>query len=259
MERVRPPRPSDDSGPETIGALPSTHSLAVLLDVVRAPGVMRSDVDALLQGLARPLSENESPRSRADLLLSLIESEEVGDMVGSEGTPVRAVAVQALLDMGYPYALEIPPEAFGGRRAALPQELPVPGLIATLAGFIIQSITCVPPVLELLGRESEPDKVLGLIVLSLLLGPTFMSVLGGALRMRYLQRLGLITMTITGAIWLIILALQLATTGHPLSHLSTYVSLVAGLGFLLGAFFTRTPGWLAPDEAPPDEAPETEP
>ena len=263
MERVRPPLTSDDSAPETIGPLPSMHSLNVLLDVVRSPGVMRTDVDALLQGLARPLAENESPRSRADFLLSLIESEEVGDLQGSDRLTVRDFAVKCLLDLGYPYALEIPPEALSGRRraqdAALPQKLPVPGLIATLAGFIVQSVTCVPPMLDFVSRPSSSDKTLGLIVLSLLLGPTLLSVLGGALRMRHLQRLDIITMMLTGAVWLITLAFQLTTTLQPLSHLSTYMSLVAGLGFVLGALFTRTPEWIAPDEEPQDEAPDAEP
>lgn len=262
MERVRPPQHSDDSAPETIGPLPSTHSLAVLLNVVRAPGVLRTDVDALLQGLARPLAEDESPRSRADFLLSLIESNEVSDMVGSNGTPVRAAAVRSLLDMGYPYALEIPPEAFGGRRAGqdadLPQELPIPGLIATLAGFITQSITCVPAVLEMLGSQLDSDKLLGLFLLVLLLGPTLSSVLGGALRMQNLQKLGVITMMITGALWLIVLAMLLGTTWNPLAQANTYIALVAGLGFLLGAFLTRTPKWLAEDEPPPEEAPDAE-
>ncbi len=265
MERVRPPRPSDDSAPETIGPLPSMHSLTVLWDVVRSPGVMRPDVDALLQGLARPLAEGESPRSRADFLLSLIESDEVGDIQGSELISVRDFAVKCLLDMGYPYALEIPPEALGGNRRAwgepLPaQKIPIPGLLAMLAGFITQAITCVPPMLELVGRRSDSDKMLGLIVLSLVLGPSCLSVLGGALRMRNLQRLGLAMVTLTGIVWMIILALQLATTSQPLSHTSTYVSLVAGLGFLQGALFTRTPEWLA-EEPPPqaEAAPKTEP
>jgi hypothetical protein len=263
MQRVRPPRTSDGSLPETIGPLPSAHSLAVLLDVVRSPGVMRSDVDALLQGLARPLAEGESPRSRADFLLSLIESNEVGDRVGSENIPLRAVAIQALLDMGYPYALEIPPEALGRSRRtqndALPQKLPIPGLIATLAGFLTQSITCLPSVLQLLGEQRQGwSTVFALIGLGVLLGPAFSSVLGGLLRMRHLQRFGLITMTLTGSIWMLALALQFASTGQPFRHSFTYVALVAGLGFLVGALFTRTPEWLAEEPSPEDEeAPES--
>lgn len=264
MERVRPPHSSDGSMPETIGPLPSEHSLPVLLDVVRSPGVMRADVDALLQGLVRPLAESESPRSRADFLLSLLESDEVGDMVGSDGTSVRSVAVQALLDMGYPYALEIPPEALGGRSgsrdADRPQKIPVPGLIALLAGFITQSVTLVPPLFDFVERRSSSDQTFGLILLGLVLLPSFLLVLGGALRMRILQRLGVITVALTGGVWMIDLLQRLFTSSQPLSHLSTYVSLVAGLGFLLGSFFTRTPEWLAEEQVPqPEETPKTEP
>jgi hypothetical protein len=166
--------------------------------------------------------------------------------------------------MGYPYALEIPPEALGGRRgtrdADRPQKIPVPGLIALLAGFITQTVTLVPPLFDFVERRSDSDQTLGLILLGLVLVPSLSLVLGGALRMRHLQKLGIITVALTGGVWMIDLALRLASHSQALSHLSTYVSLIAGLGFLLGAFFTRAPEWLAEEQLPQaEQAPGTEP
>src|SRR5689334_13391606 len=111
MERIRSPRPDQDSSLQTMGPLPTRASLPELLEAVRSPDVLRTEVDALLRGLARPLAEDETPRARADFLLSLIESQELRELQGSNGRTVRATAVKALLNLGYPYALEVPPEA----------------------------------------------------------------------------------------------------------------------------------------------------
>jgi hypothetical protein len=84
--------------------------LSVLVEQVRAPGAARAEVDALLAGLSQPLPSGASPRERADLLLSLMNDAQIADYTGTGGRKVRIAASQALLALGYPYALEVPPE-----------------------------------------------------------------------------------------------------------------------------------------------------
>jgi hypothetical protein len=258
MERVRPPRSSDDAVPETIGPLPSTHSPNVLLDMVRSPGVTQEDVDELLQGLARPLAEGESARARADFLLSVIDAHDVGDLLGKGGMTVRAAAVKSLLDLGYPYALEIAPEALAEARSTRPEEaapvrIPIPGILATLAGLLTQCAQLLPLVFDSMSRRHPPPAALILIVFCALLGPAIVSVAGGLWRIRGLLFAGLFTMGVTGAIWIGKFITQLLDYPFPFQRSLTYVSLVAGLGFLVGAFLMRPKAWLPEAEEPEDE------
>jgi hypothetical protein len=240
---------------ESLEPLPSRTTLPALLAELRAPGVMKADVDALLRGLALPLVSGETPRERADFLLSLIESSDVNDMQGTDGRTVRAAAVRALLDLGYPYALEIPPEALGdvpgARGGQGAQELPVAGLVATFTGLMVQLFKGLPVTLELLSSEKSTANVYGLIFLTALLGPALSATLGGWKRMRWLQRLGLLTMALTGALWLAPFIALWASHKPSLDLGDIFTYLTAGLGFLLGAYLTRRPEWLA-EEALPD-------
>jgi hypothetical protein len=259
MERLRSPRlDQDPSLVETIGPLPTRASLPELLEEVRSPGVIQTDVDALMRGLARPLAEDEPPRARADLLLSLIESPEVGELKASNGRTLRCAAVQALLDLGYPYALEVPPEALAEVRLhaeAAAREIPTAGLLATLTGLLVQLSYTVPALLTAPEGTGEGSILGGLIFLGMMLGPAASSVLGGWRRIRWLQRLGLLSMALTGSLWLTLFATALFTRSQPLSLPDTWLALVAGLGFLLGAVLTRRPEWLARDDAPRKDTP----
>ncbi|OJT17195.1 hypothetical protein BO221_46590 [Archangium sp. Cb G35] len=95
--------------------LPSPRAL---LEEVRSPGAARAEVDALLSGLARPLGPGESARERADLLHEILGDEQVRDYTGSGGRKVEHVAVLQLVELGFPYALEVPPEQYAQARAA---------------------------------------------------------------------------------------------------------------------------------------------
>src|SRR5688572_4712972 len=111
MERLRTPEPSEGSSVDTLHALPGASTLPGLLQAVSAPGVIQEEVDALIRALALPLAEGESPRARADFLLSALETtQESGPLKGSDGRSLRVATVEALLALGYPYALEVPPE-----------------------------------------------------------------------------------------------------------------------------------------------------
>src|SRR5689334_5354316 len=86
-------------------------SLTELREAMSSPGVIPSEVDALQAAIARPPGDGESLRERADFLLSLMAlPEEAADRTGSTGLTVRAAAVEALMELGFPYALEVPPE-----------------------------------------------------------------------------------------------------------------------------------------------------
>ncbi|RKH52168.1 hypothetical protein [Corallococcus aberystwythensis] len=85
--------------------------LTSLLEEVRSPGMVRADIDALIAALGRAPAPDEPLRERADLLLGLLErNNAVGDYKGSGGMKVRHAAREALISLGYPYAMELPPE-----------------------------------------------------------------------------------------------------------------------------------------------------
>jgi hypothetical protein len=95
---------------------PLEHSLAE----ARAPGadarVRRSFVDRLSR------LDLGSPRATADCLQTLLSSGELATLRASDGTSARAVAVERLLALGYPYALEVSPEDLAHWRAERPSE-----------------------------------------------------------------------------------------------------------------------------------------
>lgn len=111
------PPPATADVPESIAA-ESGPPLTSLLEEVRSPGMVRADIDALIVGLGRPPAPEEPLRERADLLLGLLDrSNPVGDYTGSGGMKVRHAAKEALLALGYPYAMELPPELLETKRA----------------------------------------------------------------------------------------------------------------------------------------------
>ncbi|WNZ62177.1 hypothetical protein QEG98_41300 [Myxococcus sp. MxC21-1] len=88
------------------------------------------EVDALIAAIAqRPAEDPEALRERTDYLLSLMTLPgDASVLTGSAGITVRTAAVEALLELGYPYALEVPrtpwsgPGVSGGcRRRRLPR------------------------------------------------------------------------------------------------------------------------------------------
>lgn len=256
MERTRPAEFAQDSGFETISPLPAQASLPELLAAVRSPGVVKEEVDALIRGLTSPLAEGEAPRSRADLLLSVMESSDVRDLVGSEGNTLCAVAAKALIAMGYPYALEIPPEVLGEMertgKEAQERKIPVAGLIATGVAFIglLEKAWALAP--QILSWEFD-SSVGGLIVLAIMLGPIVASVSGAWYRIRWLQRSGLLGMALMGSLWLAKFYEGYALHGGDLAWTKGWRLPVIGIGLLLGAFLTRRSGWLPQDTEPQEK------
>jgi len=90
----------------------------------------REQVDALtaaLTGLAVAPS-----RACADLLLRLLEEGKLQGLEDSRGRTARAAAVEALLGMGYPYALELAPEDLEHLRAET-RRLPLVSRVGAVA------------------------------------------------------------------------------------------------------------------------------
>ncbi|WP_257462472.1 hypothetical protein [Archangium lipolyticum] len=97
------------------------------LEALRQPGITLEEVDTFLNGLSAPLPPGEPPRVRADLMLDVLEDERLCELTGTDGHRVGVAALEALLELGYPYALEVTPEmltrARGAPRLAIPRPM----------------------------------------------------------------------------------------------------------------------------------------
>ncbi len=204
---------------ESLAPLPAPRSLAELRADMCSPGVIPSEVDTLIREMARPVEGEAALRERADFLLSLMTLPgAASQQTGSDGITVCTAAVETLLELGYPYALEVPPnllerarEERGEQRRRQkkrqkqrqPGALPVAGIVVTLFGTVLQLL---PHVLSAL-LANTPLSVWGVSPTLLLLGiclPPAMALLGALMRHRTLQGLGAVGMVLQGLVWLLI-------------------------------------------------------
>ena len=231
-----------------------------LLEEVRTPGVARAEVDALLSGLARPLGPGESARERADLLHEILEDKEISEYSGSGGRKVGHAAVLQLGELGFPYALEVPPELFAEARAAAGGGTFFSGAgsnprlgvgLATLAG----GLEVLPALfLALDGRSGDMDValfwILGVSLTSFV--PALLADTEPVLSRHWLHYLMLGAVAAPALLWLLITGLVLGIAGMNGSFLSALLFLLP-LGMavlrLAGARFLYSP---TPGEAPPE-------
>jgi hypothetical protein len=212
--RSAPPTSSTAVGDARIVSLPAElPALKVLVEEVRAPGATRTEVDALIAGLSQPLPPETSPREHADLLLSLMEDAQLADSTGTDGRTVRAAAIQALLALGYPYALEVSPEAL---EATVRDEGKGPGLLSTQKGKVGLGLVALAGILQFIpviffaleAPDSSPSKALveflsiGFILSSTFL-PALLMVLGHKLGKAGLKTGGKIGLILASLLWLI--------------------------------------------------------
>lgn len=178
-------------------------ALRELLEELRGPAVVKSDVDAFLAALARPPEGDETPRQRADLLLVVIEDAQVRDYTGQEGLTVRAAAVQALVGLGYPYALEVPPDALKdmpGASSGEEGEYRVPG--GAIAIAVLNMVLQAVPVVFVLflvqnwNHGSDPQLSLAAAGGVAIVAPPLLAMLGGAWQLRWLQLTGVVLMVL---------------------------------------------------------------
>ncbi|HZX41885.1 MAG TPA: hypothetical protein VFE93_08615 [Myxococcaceae bacterium] len=151
-----------------VGQDPLEHALAT----ARAPGADAGTRRALIDRLSR--LELESPRATADRLLQLLASGELATFRASDGTSARAVAVERLLALGYPYALEVSPEDLAHWRAERPSE-------ATDGRGLAVLVMTVAVCLSLWG-VSEPPTGVGLAAVLALEGVTIAGAVRPSLR-----------------------------------------------------------------------------
>ncbi|MFL5352809.1 hypothetical protein [Archangium sp.] len=129
MERIRAATavPAEESAPPEVmavePAVAAPISLGERVEVVASPGVTREDVESLLDGLSAPLAPGESTRQRADQLLRLLQDEALGDLTDSNERQVRPLALEALIGLGFPYALEVPPDVLAEMRGSVARAL----------------------------------------------------------------------------------------------------------------------------------------
>ncbi|MFP2906684.1 hypothetical protein ACLESD_16810 [Pyxidicoccus sp. 3LFB2] len=196
------------------------RTLAELRDTVSASGgATPADVEALLATMARPPRADEDPRERADVLLSLLDVKApAGNLAGLDGRTVREGAVEALLSLGYPHALEVPPEAleqarreqherrFGGStfRAV------VVTVLAALAQLFVSVLTLWGSSL-FEPHAREPLGAVWSVLLGASLLPALLAITGRLLDLRGLQWLGSKGLGLQCMLWAGIASLSLAS------------------------------------------------
>ena len=150
----------------------------LLAEIQAASGTERRELSQRLGEHLEALGTGEGSREKADVLLRLLESGRLEGLAASKERTCRAVAVESLTRMGYPYALEVRPEDLAYLRGQTRSE-PDWGLYAhrgaagVLAlGFFLQWGSVPHFVSHSFDAGMDPPLVLsmGLAVLSLLAG-----------------------------------------------------------------------------------------
>ncbi|NOK03711.1 MULTISPECIES: hypothetical protein [Myxococcus] len=207
---TRPAEPTSDSLVESLAPLPATPSLAALRRALSSPGVIPSEVDALIAAIAqRPAGDPEALRERTDYLLSLMTLPgDASVLTGSAGITVHTAAVEALLELGYPYALEVPPDALERARSerGLPTtETPTSRLLRS--PILATAVTLLCLVLQLILMALPEVRTLddmGALLTPYLLpviAPALLALLGTWTKARPLQYLGSLGLGIQGLFW----------------------------------------------------------
>lgn len=260
MERSRK-APSPSSGEDEVISLPSIEveaeetapsqapperavppaelpPLDSLVQEVRAPGAGRAEVEALLEGLSQPLAPEQSPRERADLLLSLMGDERIASYTGSDGRTVRGAAIQALIALGYPYALEVPPEALDAHAREGPRK--GSGILSTgtgKSGFGLIVLAAVAQaasslyVGDLINDKAFTALALGIIFATTLL-PALIAIGGQSANASGLKKTGIVWLKIVACLWAAIGVLSLSSLALAIIPVIMAVLLYCGARFM---------------------------
>ncbi|MCY1040996.1 hypothetical protein OV208_06675 [Corallococcus sp. bb12-1] len=218
-----PPAPTTD--PEATdrpgNAAPETfRPLKELVAEVDSPGVLHSDIDALVAALRQPPPFAEPLQARADLLRELVARDHpVGEHTGRDGTTVRQAAVAALLALGPAYTRDVPAEVLNEAPAPVPAaRTPAPdtqdGASSGSRAFLIASLCALYQSFAIFGVHAlfpffrvdftEPLSKGVLIPLLLVWGPPLLSMVGHAEKSRSLQVLGSVAMWLQVVAWVLV-------------------------------------------------------
>ncbi|PTL84865.1 hypothetical protein [Vitiosangium sp. GDMCC 1.1324] len=241
MEQIRDVHPSSEESalPELAFVEPATKKLTLRewVEIVSSPGVTREDVESLLAGLSGPLVEGESTRERADQLLRLLQDEALGALTGGDGREVRPAALEALLALGFPYALEVPPEVLSRMRGNAPRVLSR----MSRWGLGLGAMGALAPLVAV--ALHDPRWLLNrLDVMGILSGVMLLPVLLSALAERY--RLGWLKTLSNGALGLMgVLGLLLSWALYLAKESPVAVSTLLSTSVLLlaSSLFLRSP------------------
>ncbi|WP_257461057.1 hypothetical protein [Archangium lipolyticum] len=191
-----------------------------------ASGAERQALAARLNRELEALELEEGSREVADLLLHLLESGQLEGLEAAEGRTCRGVAVETLLGLGYPYALEVRPEDLEylrnqsrpNRKGLLPEGALGAGVLA--AGFVGEWM--LRP-----SEMAEGERALGLSLFFLMALTGLVAALWGDERSDT-RRAGLL-----GLLVLSVVQLYLGTLGGYYGTLSGVGGLLAWLLLLL--------------------------
>jgi hypothetical protein len=191
MQRIREAPPVHEESTPSLQDAPrlvrEARPLLERLASLRAPGVTSEEIDTFLAGLKAPRPSDEPPRVRADLMLDVLEDEWLCGLTGSQGQRLGEVALEALLGLGYPYALEVTPEMLAQARGSPPARFPLRPLLGLgLAGVNVllplgleAAGTVWPPLVSLDNIFLAARRELWVHFSSMMLGPPLLSALAG--------------------------------------------------------------------------------
>ncbi|RKH92754.1 hypothetical protein D7Y13_35525, partial [Corallococcus praedator] len=237
------PETTDRPGDEAVATLRPLKDLVAEVD---SPGVLRSDIDALIEALGRPPSGAESLQTRVDVLRELVaRNHPVGDHTGRDGTTVRKAAMTALLALGPAYTQDVPPEALNEAPAPSKQHAPAPSAQPPDASgdrkFLIAAGCALYQSFAAFGAHSlfpffrvdfsDPLSKGVLIPLLLVWGPSLLAMLGHTEKSRPLQVLGSVAMWLQVVAWALVgLGLVLGGVGFLVVvtpwHLAAWAAIV---------------------------------
>ncbi|MCY1040995.1 hypothetical protein OV208_06670 [Corallococcus sp. bb12-1] len=236
------PLSSVTDDPSDAAAGRASSALRDLVEEVRSPAVTRSDVYLLIDALDRAPAEEGLHRERADLLLDLMARDNpVGDYTGRNGKTVRHAARDALLALGFPYALEVPPELM---EPAAPPRPPRTGIgrggfaaLATLTLYqtglfswtvwkdltVRQSSHLPPP------RFTRDTAVMIAVMVAFTWLPPLVSLVGHVWKRRWLQSIGSTLLAVQTMPWLLVAGASVLRENEPIRAviLPWYLSLWA--------------------------------
>lgn len=180
----------------------------------------RQEVAGRLNQLLDEMARGGGSRQVADVFHGLLDGGALEGLMDARGRSCHAAAVEGLLSLGFPYALEVRPEDLDGLHegpAAAGKKdwrVELPSLLVVLAGVLGQFLW------DMLGRgpaERYPPTLLALTIFALV------AVVSGSSRSA-LRRLGVVMLAVVSALSVL------------LALVPGYAGLLAGLAGLLAAF-----------------------